>query len=74
MRSFEKYAVENNALIDEIGETHKIRFYFLQEITHYLEDASFDVLKFYPFLELNGSVDENVWNIVAIAKAIGEKE
>jgi len=60
----------NNALLDEFEETHTVRYYFPQEITHYLEDAGFEMLRICPFLNLNGKVDENVWNITVIAKAI----
>lgn len=61
---------KDNALIDEIEETHIIRYFFPQEIRHYLEEAGFETLRVCPFLDLSGKVDENVWNIVAIAKAI----
>ena len=55
---------------DEINEKHSVRFYFPQEITHYLEEAGFEVLKICSFLDLNGRVDENVWNIATIARAV----
>jgi hypothetical protein len=50
-----------------------MRFYFPQELKYYLENAGFEVLKICPFLDLNGCVDEHVWNIAVIAKAGGEK-
>jgi len=62
---------QNNALIDEIEETHVIRYFFPQEIAHYLKDSGFELLKICPFLNLEGKVDENVWNIAAIARAVG---
>jgi len=61
---------KNNTLVDEIKETHIIRYYFPQEMTHYLEDAGFETLRICPFLDLNGKADENVWNITVIAKAV----
>jgi len=60
----------DNSLIDDIEETHVIRYLFPQEITHYLKDSGFETLKICPFLNLNGRVDENTWNIAVIAKAI----
>jgi len=62
--------IQNNTLVDEFKETHTIRYYFPQEMTHYLEDAEFEVLRICPFLDLGGKVDENVWNITVIAKAV----
>jgi len=58
----------------EINEKHVVRFYFPQEIRYYLENAGFKVLKICPFLDLNGKVDETVWNVTVIAKAVGGKK
>jgi len=71
--NYRLFVVENNTIVDEVEETHAVRFYFPQEITHYLEDANFEVLKICPFLDLNGKVDENVWNMCVIARVRQEK-
>lgn len=60
---------QNNAIADELEETHVVRFLFPQEIAHYLEDANFELLRTCPFLDLGGKVDENVWNIALVARA-----
>jgi len=64
---------ENNTF-KEINEKHVVRFYFPQEIKHFLENVGFAVLKICPFLDLNGNVDCNVWNMAVIARAVGLKE
>ena len=46
-----------------------MRYYFPQEIIYYLEESNFEVINIYPFLNLNGKVDENVWNMCIVAKA-----
>ncbi len=61
---------QGNTLVGEIKETHIIRYFFPQEIKHYLRDCGFEVLRICPFLDLDGKVDENVWNIAAVAKAM----
>jgi len=61
---------QGNAILNEFKETHTVRYFFPQEITRYLQDSGFNVLKVCPFLDLDGRVDENVWNIAAIAKAV----
>ena len=61
-------------IFNEINEKHVVRFYFPQEIKYYLEQAGFEVLKIGPFMDLNGGVNENVWNITVIARAVGGKE
>jgi 2-polyprenyl-3-methyl-5-hydroxy-6-metoxy-1,4-benzoquinol methylase len=55
-------------IVDEFEETHTVRYFFPQEIAHYLDDAGFELLKFCPFLNLKGTVDENEWNVTAIAR------
>ena len=65
---------KENMAFNEVNETHVVRFYFPQEIKHYLEKAGFAVLKICPFLDLNGIVDETVWNIAVIAKTVDGKE
>ena len=55
-------------ILNEFKETHVVRYFFPQEIAHYLNDAGFELLKFCPFLNLNGTVDENEWNVTAIAR------
>jgi len=62
-----------NHTFDEFDETHVVRFYFPQEIKLLLEKGGFEVLKMCPFLDPSGSVDETVWNIAVIAKAVGAK-
>jgi hypothetical protein len=59
---------QGGTILDEFKETHVVRYFFPQEIAHYLDDAGFELLKFCPFLSLNGTVDENEWNVTAIAR------
>ena len=83
LRAFEQICEVNYKLIilnkrdnklKEINEKHVMRFYFPQELKYYLENAGFEVLKICPFLDLNGRVDEHVWNIAVIARAVdGER-
>lgn len=67
--NYQLSVTHGNTIVDEIEETHIIRFLFPQEIAHYLEDANFELLKICPFLDLKGKVDENIWNITIIARA-----
>jgi SAM-dependent methyltransferase len=62
---------KEDTTVTEIAETHGVRFYFPQELRYYVEKAGFEVLKICPFLDLNGSVDETVWNMTVIARAVG---
>ncbi|MFC2019186.1 methyltransferase domain-containing protein [Chloroflexota bacterium] len=62
--------IQDDNLLEEFKETHTVRYFFPQEITHYLEDCGFEVLKICPFLDLDRKADENVWNITAIARVV----
>jgi hypothetical protein len=65
---------KRDSKLNEINEKHVMRFYFPQELKYYLENAGFEVLKICPFFDLNGRVDEHVWNIAVIARAVeGER-
>jgi SAM-dependent methyltransferase len=59
------------SLVDEFRETHVVRYFFPQEIVHYLEDAGFEVLRLCPFLRPDGRVDEEEWSVTAIARVKG---
>jgi len=59
---------EGGSVVDEFRETHVVRYFFPQEVAHYLDDAGFEVLKLCPFLRLDGTVDEREWNVTAIAR------
>ena len=61
---------KKNNTFKDIDEKHSVRFYFPQELMLYLENAGFKVLKVCPFLDLNGRVDEGVWNMAIVAKAV----
>jgi SAM-dependent methyltransferase len=58
----------------EFCESHRVRFYFPQEIKFFLEVSGFEVLKICPFLDFSGVVEESVWNMTIIARATESKE
>lgn len=62
---------QGNRVLQEVEELHTVRFFFPQELTHYLADVGFRTLQVCPFLDLDGKVDETVWNICFIARAEG---
>ena len=60
--------LEKDKVIEEIKETHIIRYLFPQEIKHYLELTGFEVLKMCEFPKMDGPVNENIWNIAITSK------
>jgi len=57
-------------LVDEVKEVHVVRYFFPQELRHYLEERGFRLLKLCPFMDLEGEPSEHTWNVMAIAKAV----
>ena len=49
-------------------ETHLIRFFFPREISYFLEVAGFSRINFCPFMDVEGKLDESVWNMTVIAR------
>jgi SAM-dependent methyltransferase len=60
-------AIKDNQVIDEAFEVHLLRYFFPPEITHYLSEAGFSVLKFCEFPYLDKPPTENTWNVATIA-------
>ena len=63
-------ATKGNLIVDEVNEKHVVRFFFPEEIRHYLEEGGFKLLKLCSFLNLDVEPSENIWNAVAISQAI----
>jgi len=61
---------KENLVVYEGKEKHLIRFYFPEEIKHYLEESGFQLLRFCPLLDLNAQPSEKTWNVTSIAYAV----
>ena len=61
---------KNSSQLTVIDEKHNVRFFFPKEVEYYLENCGFKLLRICPFLDFNGKVDESVWNMTVIAKAV----
>jgi len=61
---------KENLVVYKGKEKHAVRFYFPEEIKHYLEESGFQLLRFCPFLDLNTQPSEKTWNVTAIAQAV----
>lgn len=49
-------------------ENHELKFYFIDELKNYLNDAGFEVISVFPFLEINSKITKNNWDITAICQ------
>lgn len=60
--------LRNGRVIDEVDESHLMRFLFPQEIAYYLAEAGFKLLKLCPFMERNRQPTEQDWNVTVVAE------
>ena len=54
----------------ELVETHKLRYFSMEELRYLLETGGFHVLDFVPFMGLGTPVEETTWNITAVAQRL----
>jgi len=58
-------------VVDEIQESHLVRFFFPQEIAYFLRKAGFDPLSMTPFMAETGEPGLKDWNFMVVARAAG---
>jgi len=61
--------LQDDHLVKEIQETHKMRFIFQPEIEFFLNQANLELIHFSAFDNLNQPATEKTWNVIAISKA-----
>jgi SAM-dependent methyltransferase len=62
--------LKEGRILDQVEETHWQRFFFPQEIRHYLNDGGFSLLKLCPFMEPEREPTEKDWYFAAISQAV----
>ena len=62
--------LRDGRVVDEVDESHLLRFLFPQEIAYYLAEAGFKLLKLCPFMELNRQPTEQDWNVTVVAERV----
>lgn len=63
--------IKDSRVLDEVDESHLMRFLFPQEIEHYLVESGFEFLRLSPFMKLDLVAAEQDWNVTVIARAKG---
>ena len=62
--------IKNDQILDEINESHMMRFLFPQEIKLNLTKAGFRLIKLCPFLQINEEITEQNWNVTVMAETL----
>jgi len=66
--NFTMLHVENDAILNRVEETHKMRFFFTQELEFMLTTTGYQAVGMHPFMELKGELTERNWNMAVIAR------
>ena len=63
---FKIQVYEDDKLVDEYGEDHKVRFFLPLEIKQYMEDVGIQMLHECPSYNLDEALTDNDWNMILI--------
>lgn len=58
----------NHKKINEFDDHHQLKFFFIDELKNYLEDAGFKILAIGPFLNIDKQITKNDWDISFVVK------
>jgi SAM-dependent methyltransferase len=62
--------IDGEKVVAEVDEIHEMRFFFIQELKFFLENAGFDMVKVCPFMDASREPVVGDWNISVVAKAV----
>ena len=68
---FEIKVYENDKLVDEYEEHHKVRFFLPLEIKQYMEDVGINMLHEAPSYNLDETLNDEHWNMILIRSHFG---
>jgi SAM-dependent methyltransferase len=64
------WALDGAQLVDEVTESHPMRFFFPLELELFLDHASFSLLRLGGFPDFTADPDQSTWNVLAVARAV----
>jgi SAM-dependent methyltransferase len=68
--TFKLWSLEDDRLIGETNETHRMRYFFPQEFTLFLTSAGFQLKSLTAFPSLSAELSDQSWNALCVAQAI----
>jgi len=64
------WTLDGAQLIDEVTESHSMRYFFPLELELFLDRAGFSLLKLGAFPDFDCQPDSSTWNVLALARAV----
>jgi SAM-dependent methyltransferase len=68
--SFQLWTMSGGKAVSETNETHRMRYFFPQEMRMFLELSGFELVSMSAFPSLNEPLDDKSWNAVVVARAV----
>jgi SAM-dependent methyltransferase len=57
-------------LIEETQELHQMRYLFQPEMEFFFTQSKMELIHFCPFMDVGGEVNEDTWNVTAVARVV----
>ncbi len=64
------WEIENGSVVAEIKEEHNMRYFFYQELSLFLQQSGFELIRIGGFPQFEHDPDETTWNVMGVARAI----
>lgn len=68
--NFNVMKIRDNRIYEHVEETHSMRFFFPMELELFLKNTGFQILNMIPFMEIEGILSENNWDMTVVARKI----
>ncbi|UCC65042.1 MAG: methyltransferase domain-containing protein [Anaerolineae bacterium] len=62
--------LKGEEVLQEVRESHLMRYLFPQELSFHLEQAGFKLVKLCPFMDADAEMSDAYWNMAVVAEAI----
>jgi hypothetical protein len=64
------WELEQNVLVDETHEEHRMRFFFPRELELYLHVTGFELVRLGAFTDFDRDPTDRDWNVLTVARAV----
>ena len=68
--NFNVTRIKDSKILEEIEETHRMRFFFPMEMELFLKNNGYQILNMIPFMDIDGVLSEDKWDITVITRKI----
>lgn len=70
--NYHLWRIQNNEVVRETTELHRMRYFFAQELSHYLEEAGMKMTMLSSFPDISVTASEASWNVLGVARSASQ--